>query len=356
MEAALRALAGDEDVAALFSDAAALRACVEAEAALVRAQGAAGAAPVAEADEIARAIEGFRPDPARIAQGFARDGVPIPALVADLKASLGPSRGRRVHVGATSQDIVDTALTLRLRKVAEIVAARLRAVDDALAALAARDGATPLMAHTRMRRALPFTAADRIAGWRRPLALHLARLEEIAPRAFVVQLGGPVGAPAKGGAVGDAVRAEFARLLGLGDAPPWQDARDRVGEFAGWLALVCGTLGKFGQDVALMAQDEIGVARPARGGGSSSMPHKVNPVEAETLVALARWASALAGAVGQAMVHENERSGAAWTLEWLALPPLCEAAAASGRLAARLASSLSLRPDAAAAAAKEGTA
>src|SRR6202012_829905 len=129
---------------------------------------------------------------------------------------------------------------------------------------------------------------------------------------------------------------ELAARLGLTDAPCWQVGRGAVGEFGSWLRLVPGALGKLGQDAALMAQNEIGEVRLAGGGGSSAMAHKSNPVGAEVLVALARFCAGQLGTLHQALVHENERSGAAWTLEWLILPPLATATASALRHAATL--------------------
>jgi len=130
--------------------------------------------------------------------------------------------------------------------------------------------------------------------------------------------------------------AELARRLGLADGPCWHSERDCLADFASWLSLVSGALGKIGQDVALMAQNEIGEVKLAEGGGSSAMPHKSNPVRAEVLVALARFNAGLLGAEHQALVHENERSGAAWTLEWLTLPQMVAATGAAMRHAAAL--------------------
>ena len=184
------------------------------------------------------------------------------------------------------------------------------------------------MGRTRMRRALPITVADKLDAWVHPLLRHEQRLAELSLRLLAVQLGGPVGIR---NACDDAVAVGIAVRLGLRAAPCWHSSRDTVVEFGHWLALLCGSLGKIGQDVALLAQDEVSAVRLAGGGGSSAMPHKSNPVAAETLVALARFAAAQAGGLGQAMVAENERSGAAWTLEWMLLPPLAVGAAAALR-------------------------
>ena len=153
-----------------------------------------------------------------------------------------------------------------------------------------------------------------------------------------MQFGGAAGTLEKLGDKGRAVRAALAAALGLGDAPQWQSQRDRIAELGGWLATITGALGKLGQDVALMAQAGGEIAL-AGGGSSSAMPHKANPVGAEVLVALARFNAAQLGGLHQAMVHEQERSGAAWTLEWLLLPPMLIATGGTGRGAGRQARS-----------------
>jgi 3-carboxy-cis,cis-muconate cycloisomerase len=216
-------------------------------------------------------------------------------------------------------------------------------VED-LRALQAIQGPTPQMAHTRMQAALPFTASDKIETWRRPLERHLVRLAEIKPRLLVLQFGGPIGTRAVPGGKGTGFVDDLAKRLGLEPALPWHTARDGIVEFGSLLSLLTGSLGKFGQDVALLAQTEVGAVRLARGGGSSAMAHKSNPVGAEVLVTLARFNAGLAGTLHQALVHENERSGAAWTLEWLILPRLAIAAGAALRHARALCADLTFQP------------
>jgi 3-carboxy-cis,cis-muconate cycloisomerase len=183
---------------------------------------------------------------------------------------------------------------------------------------------------------MPIVAADKLRGWREPLVRHIRRVDELRPRLLVVQLGGAVGNREGLEGKADMIVAELARLLGLGAGPCWHVERDALAEFASWLSLVTGTLGKIGADIALMAQNEIGEVKLAEGGGSSAMPHKSNPVGAEALVALARFNATMLGAQHQSLVHGNERSGAAWTLEWLVLPQMVVAAGAALNLAARL--------------------
>jgi 3-carboxy-cis,cis-muconate cycloisomerase len=336
----LSALVSDAEVAAHFSEAADIGAMLAFESALARAQASAGLVPVEAAARIAAVCEAFVPDAAALAAGAARDGVVAPALVRQLRAQVGAPHDAHVHRGATSQDVIDTSLVLRLQPVLAVLEGRLRGLVESLRALEASQGAIALMGRTRMQRALPIRAADKLRGWREPLERHVARLGEMRPRLLVVQFGGAVGVRGDLDGKGEAIVAELARLLGLGAGPCWQVERDGLAELASWASLVAGALGKIGADVALMAQNEVGEVRLAEGGGSSAMPHKSNPVRAEVLVALARFNAALLGAQHQALVHENERSGAAWTLEWLVLPQMIAATGAALRHAGALCAGL----------------
>jgi len=327
----LSALLGDDEIGALFAFEADWRSMLDFEAALAAAQAEHGLIPAAAAARIAEVCANLAPDIGPLREGVARDGVVTLALVKQLRAAVGAEHGPHLHRGATSQDVIDTSLMIRLKRTTALLDARLEALIAAFESLSARDGGAPLMAHTRMQRALPIKARDKIATWRAPLERHRARLAAMIPHVFVLQFGGPIGVrdPASDG--GDAVAADLAARLGLADSASWHSQRDRLFEFAAWLANLSGTLGKFGQDVALMAQNEMAEIRLSGGGGSSAMAHKSNPVKAEALVALARYAGALHGGLAQALIHENERSGAAWTLEWLTLPQLVGATAAATR-------------------------
>ncbi len=328
----LESLVGDAVIADFFGDVADIAAMLEFERALAAAQASCGLISAAAAAAIGAACDRYEPDWDQLRAGMARDGVAGPAFVAGLRARLDEPHRQWLHLQATSQDVVDTSLMLRLRGVVAELDARLAGVIGILGELRATQGALGIMGHTRMQRALPISVADKLDAWMQPLQRHRERLARLAPELLVVQFGGPVGANPRS----EAVIVALADRLGLGAAPPWHTARDTIVSFGQWLALLAGSLGKIGQDVALLAQSEIGAVRLAGGGLSSSMPHKNNPVAAEVLVALARFAAAQAGGLLQAMVHENERSGAAWTLEWMTLPPLAIAVGAALRHAAAM--------------------
>ncbi|MFC3167583.1 3-carboxy-cis,cis-muconate cycloisomerase [Paracoccus fontiphilus] len=320
----LGGLFADPDMAALWSPDAQLAGMRAFEAAFSRALGRAGLAQAAEA--AARAIEGMGFDMADLRAGTGQDGVVVPRLVRQMKAAAGDA-AEAVHKGATSQDVIDTATAMAMRDTLALVDARLGTLAGALEELTARFGARPLMGRTRMQAATPISVADRIAPWLLPLADHRARIAEARPRIARLQLGGASGDRADLGDKAAAVAADVAGVLGL-ESPPraWHPMRDGVAEFAGILSLITGTLGKMGQDVALMAQQGIGEIELSGGGTSSAMAHKQNPVLAELLVTLARFNAGQLALIHQALVHEQERSGAAWALEWMVLPQMAQAA------------------------------
>ncbi|RRI07101.1 3-carboxy-cis,cis-muconate cycloisomerase [Mesorhizobium tamadayense] len=332
----LSALVGDEEAARHFSVEADIGAMISFERALAEAEAECGVIPREAGAAIVKALASFRPDTAELRGGVAKDGVVVPELVRQIKATVGGQFGEFVHFGATSQDVIDTSLVLRLRQAIDHTGLLLSENIVRLANLEQECGSRALMGMTRMQPAIPITVADRIVSWRAPLERHQQRLTEQSGRLLVVQFGGAAGTLDKLGDKAPAVRAALAAKLGLSDAPQWHCQRDALAEFASWLSLVTGSLGKFGQDIALMAQAGTDI-RLYGGGGSSAMPHKQNPVKAEALVALARFNALQLSGMHQALVHEQERSGAAWTLEWLILPQMVVATAAALRLAAELA-------------------
>ena len=256
--------------------------------------------------------------------------MPVPALVAQLRRQVGGEAASFVHWGATSQDILDTALVLQLREALALLERRLDAVIAALAGLADEHRATPIIGRTRFQQAVPTTFGLKVAGWLAPLLRHRERLTELTPRLLVVQLGGAAGNLVAIGEHGVAVMEALAAELELGcPAMQWHSQRDGFGELASWLTLVTGSLGKLGQDVLLLAQNEVGEVREAEGGGSSTMPQKSNPIRAEALVTLARRNATLVGGMHQAALHAHERDGAAWQLEWGILPDMVSGTAAA---------------------------
>ncbi|WP_102227043.1 3-carboxy-cis,cis-muconate cycloisomerase [Acidimangrovimonas sediminis] len=323
----LGGLFADPDMAALWSAERQLAHMLAFEAAWSRARGACGLSPAEDAEAAARAIEGASLVSADLAKGMGRDGVPVPVLAKLLRKGLSGPVAKAVHSGATSQDVVDTALALTLRDTTHLLLPRLEALDAALADLSARFGTRPLMARTRMQAATEVTVADRIRPWRQPLAGLMARLSQAGAEAAVVQVGGASGDRGALGEQAQPMTDHIAQALGLAPAQAaWHATRQGVVGYSDALSLITGSLGKMGQDVALMAQQGIGTIAMSGGGGSSAMPHKQNPVAAELLVTLARFNAVQVSAMHHALVHEQERSGSAWALEWMVLPQMAQAA------------------------------
>lgn len=327
------ALLGDDEIAVQFSFDADLAAMLRFELALAGAQARCALIPQEAAASIETACAAFKPDIAGLRAGALRDGMVVPALVSQLRKAVGEASAKYVHFGSTSQDVIDTSLVLRLKPVLPILRLRLAQAVRMIGDLESRFGDNSLMGRTRMQRALAIRAGDRLATWRAPLERHVVRLDALAPGLLSLQLGGPVGTLDKMNGKGALVAQELGRLLEL-NVPErcWHTQRDAIAEFAGLLSLVTGSLGKIGQDVALMAQNGIDDVGIVGGGGSSAMPHKENPVSAEILVTLARFNAAQLAAMHATLVHEQERSGSAWTLEWIVLPQMVMATAAALRL------------------------
>ena len=316
----------DPALIALIDTKVELDAMLSFEVALAEAQAQWGMIGEDAATHIVKCSQSFRPDLQRLGDATLRDGVVVAEFVRQFKAHVGTPHGDHVHFGATSQDVIDSALAMKLRGVFDLFDQRLKALLARLDRQIAEHGANELMGRTRMQAAIPIAAADRLMVWRGLVErAHLA-LGPIRSHVLVVSLAGPAGTSEKfGDKIGD-IRHSLAGSLGLSvpDYVP-HAARDRMAALGGWLSQVTGALGKIGQDVALMAQNEVGEIALSGGGGSSAMSHKQNPVRAEVLVSLARFNAIQVSGLHQALVHEQERSGAAWTLEWLILPQMLNA-------------------------------
>ncbi|MEJ6402047.1 3-carboxy-cis,cis-muconate cycloisomerase [Yoonia sp. 2307UL14-13] len=299
------------------------------ETALARGLGHIGNVPLDMSQAAVKSLKGFSPDIPALMAGTARDGLPIPALIEQLRDAAGP-HAAAIHTGATSQDVLDTALVLSLREVAALTTTRLMTLVQALADLDKRFGKKPLMGRTRMQAALPITVSDRLHQWRAPLENYQMELADKTEQACVVQLGGPVGTRATWGAKADDLAHHVAETLGLTTPTgSWHTQRASLVGFANVMTQITGSLAKMGQDICLMAQQGIDEIALEGGGTSSVMRHKNNPVRAELLVTLGRFNATQISGLHHAMIHEQERSGAAWTLEWMILPQICTATCAA---------------------------
>jgi 3-carboxy-cis,cis-muconate cycloisomerase len=317
-------LYGTDEIRALFSDRTHLQLMLDVEAALARAEAKLGLVPDAAANSITRAarVENLRLD--YVADSTRRVGYPVAAIVKELGRVAGEEAARYIHLGATTQDILDTAIVLQLRDVFTILRRDLTALARSLARLATRYRDTPMAGRTHLQHAVPITFGLKCAAWASPLITDLERLDRAASRILVVQFGGAAGTLAALGANGPAVVEALARELAL-DIPtmPWHAQRDGFAEMSTILGLICGSLSKFALDVALMMQTEVAeISEPheAGRGGSSTMPQKRNPIASEYILAATRSVHALVPVMLGAMTSDHERSTGPWQAESLALP------------------------------------
>ncbi|MBX6381783.1 MAG: 3-carboxy-cis,cis-muconate cycloisomerase [Microbispora sp.] len=333
------------DIAAITGDDAWLRAMLEAEVCLARAQARLGVVPGPAAAAIAAAArpEGF--DPADLARRARDAGNPVVPLVGDRRAAAGGA-GRWVHHGATSQDILDTATMLVAARARETILRDLGRVLGALARLAARHRDTPMAGRTLGRQAVPTTFGLKAAGWL--IGCRDAR-DRLAAVRLPVQLGGAAGTMAGYGERAVDLLPLFAAETGLAEPVlPWHTLRTPVTDLACALAAVTGALGKLAADVILLAHSEVGeVAEPAAPGrgGSSAMPHKRNPVLATMIRSAAAQAPALAQILLAARVAEHERPAGSWHSEWQPLRECLRLAGGAAETAAELTEGLEVFPE-----------
>jgi 3-carboxy-cis,cis-muconate cycloisomerase len=314
---------GTEPMRAVFCDAASVARYVEVEVALATVEGRLGVIPREAAAAIKRQARAEAIDLARLKQETDLVGYPIVGLVHQLARQCGEA-GRYIHWGATTQDIMDTAVVLQMREALALVEEDLAALKTALAGLARKHKKTVMAGRTHLQHALPVTFGYKAAVWLSMIVRHRKRLAELRPRVLVGQFAGAAGTLASLGDKGLAVHDALMEELKLGRASmPWHVARDGPAEAVSFLALVTGSLAKMATDVALMMQTEVGEAfEPfAEGRGSSStMPQKRNPISCELILAAARIVRQHAGLMLDAMAADHERATGPWHLEWVALP------------------------------------
>ncbi|MEK6217234.1 MAG: lyase family protein [Boseongicola sp.] len=318
-----RSLFGDIEVGKLFTDSAEIRAMMLVEGALAKAQGQLGVIPETSAHAIHRASLELQIDPSSIVVETGQNGVPVPGLVAAFRAEMNaPEHAQYLHWGATSQDIIDTGLALRIRQALVVLDARLAALLDQLAAMAAANASTPMIARTWGQAAVPTSFGAIVASWGAPLLRHRERLAEVRKGIETVTLSGAAGTLAAMDK-GAQVRAAIAQALDLSDPEASRHStRDGQAMLAAWITGVSNGLGKFGEDLIFLTATGIGEMRIAGGGSSSTMPQKSNPVTPSVLVALARLNTSLNSAMQGAVIHASQRDGAAWFTEWLTLPQM----------------------------------
>jgi len=308
----------------LFSDSATLRAMLLVEGALARVQGQLGIIPETSAKAIERAAHEVQIDPGALAQATGENGVCVPALVSAFRAEMNaPEHAQYIHWGATSQDIMDTALMLRMRQWITLAEADLKDLLDHMAKMAAAHAETKMAARTYGQGAIPTTWGAVLAQWGAPLLEAAHAVAPLREGCLWVSLSGAAGTGAVWGDATPALRAGLAEALHLRNPErPWHTDRGPILRLGGWMTEVTATLTALGQSmIGLSASgiDEIGFGHA---GHSSTMPQKQNPVSASAIAALGLHARALHGGLIAASAHQHQRDGSAWFAEWLTFPQL----------------------------------
>ncbi|MEU5415796.1 3-carboxy-cis,cis-muconate cycloisomerase [Streptomyces clavifer] len=329
-------------VEAATGDHAFLRAMLDAEAALSRAQDPAAGATVTA---VARSGEfGVRSLALRAGAG----GNPVIPLVADLRAAVRerqPEHAEFVHRGATSQDILDSALMLVAARALDLLTADLERTGETLYVLAAAHREAPMPGRTLTQHAVPTTFGLKAAGWRALVLDALERTVRVRD-SLPAQLGGAAGTLAAFGDGGIPLVAAYARETGLAEPGlPWHTLRTPVADLGAALAFCAGALGKIAADVLVLSRTEVGELAEGTGGGSSAMPHKSNPVRATLVASAARQVPALASVLLSSLAAEDERPAGAWHAEWLPLRETLRLTGGAASMAAALCAELIVRPD-----------
>ncbi|UVM06340.1 3-carboxy-cis,cis-muconate cycloisomerase [Pseudomonas laurylsulfatiphila] len=318
------------DMREVFCDQGRVQAMLEFEAALARAEARVGLIPASAVAPIQAACSAGLYDFAALGEAIATAGnsaIPLVKALGKQIAAQNAEAERYVHLGATSQDVMDSGLVLQLRRALELIENDLAQLGQILATQAERYVATPLAGRTWLQHATPVTLGMKIAGWLGAVTRSRQRLAELKPRLLVLQFGGASGTLAALGEQAMPIAQALAEELQLTlPEQPWHTQRDRVVEFGAVLGLIAGSLGKLGRDVSLLMQTEAAeVFEPSAPGkgGSSTMPHKRNPVGAAVLIGAATRVPGLLSTLFSAMPQEHERSLGLWHAEWETLPEIC---------------------------------
>lgn len=318
------------DMREVFCDQGRVQAMLDFEAALARAEARVGLIPSSAVAPIATACDAGLYDFAALGEAIATAGnsaIPLVKALGKQIASSDAEAERYVHLGATSQDVMDSGLVLQLRQALALIESELAQLADSLAVQAQRFATTPLAGRTWLQHATPVTLGMKIAGWLGAVTRSRQRLQQLKPRLLVLQFGGASGTLAALGEQALPIAEALAEELQLTlPEQPWHTQRDRIVEFAAVLGLIAGSLGKFGRDISLLMQTEAAeVFEPAAPGkgGSSTMPHKRNPVGAAVLIGAATRVPGLVSTLFSSMPQEHERSLGLWHAEWETLPEIC---------------------------------
>jgi len=307
----------------VFSDYALIGRYVEVEIALAKAEAKCGVIPAEAADVIAKQANASTLDFDLLREETDNVGYPILPLVHQIAKQCGEA-GRYVHWGATTQDIMDTAVVLQLRQALDLIEQDITALRDILADLSRRHRGTPMAGRTHLQQALPVTFGYKTSIWLAMFDRHAERLHQLKPRVLVGEFAGAAGTLASLGDKGFEVQQALCEELGLGiPVATWHVARDGFAEAVNFLALVTGSLGKIATDIMIMASTEFAeVYEPfVKGrGASSTMPQKRNPISSELMLAAAKAVRQHAGLMLDATIQDFERATGPWHAEWIAIP------------------------------------
>ncbi|KAK1148785.1 hypothetical protein N8T08_008670 [Aspergillus melleus] len=321
-----RNLFGTEEIRDIFTDEAYVRFLVQTEAALARAESKVGAIPADVGDAITEVLGNVKLDFDRLARETEIVGYPVLPLVMQLVENTPEEIAKYIHWGATTQDIMDDASILQIKKGVQLVKRDLDTLIGILHTLSEKHRDTPMAGRTHLQHALPCTFGYRCAVYLSSIIRHRERLSEIEQRCFLVQFGGAAGTLASLGSddTGIRVRAQLAKELDLQDPMiTWHVARDNIAEILNFLALIGGTLGKIALDIIVMSSNELDeVSEPfvPHRGASSTMPQKRNPISSEVILAASKLLRANASLGLDSMVVDFERASGPWHLEWVAIP------------------------------------
>lgn len=336
------------DAGRLFTDTAEVRAMMLVEGTLAKVQGDMGVIPDESAKFIHRSSLELQIDPGGLALSTGQNGVCVPGLVAQFRKEMeAPEHSQFLHWGATSQDIIDTALMLRLRQLLGLLEKDLQSLLKRFAGLAETHADLPMAARTWGQHATVTSFGGQVAEWGAPLLDLHSELANLRDSSLWVSLSGAAGTSSALGAQAPEMRARLAKGLGLQDpGRSWHADRGPVLRIAAWITRLAATLGKLGEDLSLMAQTGIEEICLGAAGSSSTMPQKQNPVVPATLTALGRHVAGLNATLQLAGQHRQQRDGVALMSEWLTVPQLCLSTASALHQATTLAKDLSPDGDA----------
>ncbi len=345
----LKDLYGTPEMRAVFDDLHLLQKWLDVEVALAQAEAELAIIPEAAASEITRHAHADRLDLPRLKQLIDQTVHPIVPVIRVLQQACNGDAGEYIHWGATTQDIMDTAMILQVKEAMAILEDRLESITAVLSESAMKYRDMPMAGRTHGQQALPITLGYKIAVWLAEVDRHRERLAQIKPRVLVGEFGGAVGTLASVTEFGLQIQEGMMKRLGLGvPVISWHSARDNLAEFASTLSLIAATMGKIAHEIINLQRTEIAeIEEPFNEGkvGSSTMPHKRNPMLCEAILALARLIIRNTPAAMDAMIQEHERDWVGDHIEWAYLPEICVMTDGALQLTERVVKGLRVYPE-----------